>query len=352
MSVINQMLRDLDERAASEQERAGLPPRLRPLPPSGRRHTQSWRMLAVGIGIGALVAGGAVAVLMSRNAPSPAAAPPVAVLPAPTFVVPPPVVETAPAAAQPPGDGGDMKLATQLVQAPAIPKAAPAAPPAKPVPAPRETKPASPPAPAAEAAPADAHIDKRPKGGQTRAMAEAEYRKGMQAVQRGDMGAALPLLRQTLEIEPIHVKARQALLSVLVSARQWPDARQVAQDGLALDPAQSGWAMILARLQFEQGEAAAAIATLERHAAHASRDADYQSLFAYLLQQQQRHADAAERFKTALALRPNEGRWWFGLGTALEAAGNAADARAAYARAREVGNLPPEMAAAVEQKLK
>lgn len=354
MSVINQMLRDLDERAASEQERAGLPPRLRPLPPSGKRRIQSWRMLAVGIGIGALVAGGTVAVLMSRNAPSPAATPPIAVLPAPTLTVAPPAPETAPApaAVQPANQGGDMKLATQLVQAAPAPKAAPAVPPAKPVPAPRETKPASPPTPAAEAAPADAHIDKRPKGGQARAMAEAEYRKGMQAVQRGDMAAALPLLRQTLEIEPIHVKARQALLSVLVGARQWPDARQVAQDGLALDPAQSGWAMILARLQFEQGEAAAAIATLERHAAHASRDADYQSLFAYLLQQQQRHADAAERFKTALALRPNEGRWWFGLGTALEAAGNAADARAAYARAREVGNLPPEMAAALEQKLK
>jgi MSHA biogenesis protein MshN len=350
MSVINQMLRDLDERAASEQERAGLPPRLRPLPSSGTRRTQSWRVLAGGIGIGALAAGGAVAVLMSRTAP------PSAVPPAPTFATPAAVPAPVPQAGS-----IDMKLATQLVQAPPTPATPPAIPPAKPVPPPprpastpvqtsppHEAKPAS----VAEAAPADAHIDKRPKGGQAREMSEAEYRKGMQAVQRGDMGTARPFLQRALELEPAHVKARQALLSVLVGSRQWPAAQQVAQNGLDLDPAQSGWAIILARLQFEQGDAATAVATLERHAAHASRDADYQSLFAYLLQKQQRPAEAAEHFKAALALRPNEGRWWFGLGTALEAAGNGDGAKLAYTRARETGNLPTEMAAAVEQKLK
>jgi MSHA biogenesis protein MshN len=183
-------------------------------------------------------------------------------------------------------------------------------------------------------------------------MADGEYRKGMQAVKRGDNAAAAPLFKHALELDPGHAKSRQALLSVLVGARQWAEAQQVARSGLALDPAQTGWATILARLQFEQGDAAAAIVTLENHAVHAGGDAEYQGLFAYLLQKQQRPAEAAQRFRTALALRPSESRWWFGLGLALEAAGQGGEAKEAYAKAREVGNLPADMLAVIEQKLK
>ena len=72
----------------------------------------------------------------------------------------------------------------------------------------------------------------------------------------------------------------------------------------------------------------------------------------YLLQKQQRPAEASERFKTALSLRPNEGRWWFGLGLSLENAGRGDEAKEAYAQAKQVGNLPADMAATVEQKLR
>lgn len=392
MSVINQMLRDLDERQASEQERAGLPPRLRPLPPAAARRAQSWRMLLLGIGIGALVAGGSVALIMAPEVPPPAPSPvPVqpsaAVPPTPTLVAKP---------AEVPVDPGEMKLSTLLALAqsmaeqpttsqPEPPASAPAesapaaGPPEKQAPAPVTqpppksapkpappvaTKPATKPAEPKPAVPkpetavpatestADASIDKRPRGGQARQMAEAEYRKAMQAVRRGDSAGALPLLRHALELDPALAPARQALLSVLVGARQWQDAQQAARDGLALDPAQTGWAVILARLQFEQGDAAGAVKTLENHAVHAGGDADYQGLFAYLLQKQERPAEAAQRFQAALALRPGEGRWWFGLATALEGAGKGEEARDAYARAREAGNLPAEMAAVAAQKLK
>jgi MSHA biogenesis protein MshN len=379
MSVINQMLRDLDERQASEQERAGLPPRLRPLPPNAKR-TQPWRMLLLGMGIGALAAGGAVALLMAPDAPPPA--PPVAAVPpAPTLA----------AASEPvSNDLAEMKLSTLLAIAQSMaeqpaatdtanspapapvetdpaakPAQKPAAPPPKaatpvnpqPQPAPAASKPPPPAQPARPDEPAtkntaDARIDKQPRGDQARPMAETEYRKAMQAVRRGDSASAQPLLQRAIGLDPALAPARQALLSVLVGARQWPEAQQVARDGLALDPAQTGWAVILARLQFEQGDAAGAVTTLENHAVHAAADADYQGLFAYLLQKQQRPAEAAQRFKAALTLRPGEGRWWFGLATALEGVDKGDEAREAYARAREAGNLPADMAAIAAQKLK
>lgn len=384
MSVINQMLRDLDARDASDQERAGLPPRLRTLPPAARAGKRPWGLLVLGIAIGAAVAGVVFSLLPGddRVAPMPPAVPP-----APTFAPAPATVI----------DDGAMKLSTVIRNAePAVPPAeaarASAPPPAKPAaadkplvahvperpklsavagkavstpaPAPASAsasasaRPSGPPAaatkpvaPLAEAGP-EAQIDKRPKGGQAREMADAEYRRGLQAAKQGDPGAAVVAFQRALERDPGFAKARQALLATLVGGRQWAEARQVAEAGLALDPTQSGWAVILARLQFEQGEADAAIGTLERHAAHAGGDADYQGLFAYLLQRQQRPAEAAERFRAGLALRPGEGRWWFGLGLALENSGKPAEAKEAYARAKEIGNLPADMTAVIEQKLR
>lgn len=364
MSVINQMLRDLDARQASEQERAGLPPRLRTLPPTPVARSKQLRIFAAGMAAGAVMAG-LLAGLFMTTGPAPAPATPALPAAVPAAAAP---IDTAPTSATPaaeealrlPTDADEMRLATwlttsepALVPAPAAapppiakPKPEPVKPP--PAPAPRETRPAAPPQPPA----AEAQIDKRSKDGRAHDLAESEYNRGVQAVKRGENAAALPALQRALELEPAHAKARQALLSVLVGGKQWDAARQVAQTGLALDPTQSGLAMILARLQFEQGDTAAALDTLTRHTAHATGNADYQGLFAYLLQKQQRPTEAAQRFQAALALRPNEGRWWFGLGLALESAGRGGEAKEAYARAREVGNLPTDMAAVVEQKLR
>lgn len=383
MSVINQMLRDLDAREASAQERADLPRRLRTLPPSRTARYKPWQILVAGLGAGMLVAIAAMSLLSSSPSlppPSPSFAPPappapppsaapavlplasppvIAAEPLPTSSVAPPVAQEAEAsAAAVRKTEPEMKMETQLTVVPAPKAAEPTRPAAKP---PKEVKASvatteptittSSAAKPAEAAPG-AQIDKRNAEGQAREMAETEYRKGMQAVRRGEGAAALPVLQRAVEFDPLHAKARQAILSVLVSGKQWQEAQRVAQAGLALDPTQTGWAAILARLQFEQGDTTGALDTLARHTAHAANDADYHGLFAYLLQKQQRFDEASKHFKTALALRPQEGRWWFGLGLALENAGRGGEARDAYTKAREVGNLPADMAATIEQKLK
>lgn len=348
MSIINQMLRDLDARHASTGERAGLPANLRTLPREPARRSPTWLLLAAGLLAGALIAW----FILDQQASQPA--PP----PLPTVTRP----STPPAEPQPVQPARQEAVPAPMpAQAPvaAAPKPVPATPPSaaasvKPAPVPvaeaadKSAQPVTPPlAPIGEV-----QIDKQPKGGLAREQAEAEYRKGMQAAGSGDGAAALPALRRALEIEPQHVKARQALLSVLASGRQWDEVKLVARNGLALDPTKSGWAVILARLQHDRGDTEGAVKTLEAHAAHAAGDADYQGLLAFLLQKSQRHAEAAQRYQAALALRPGEGRWWFGLGLALEAAGRVDEAKAAFGRARDTGSLSADMLGIIEQKLR
>lgn len=336
MSIINQMLRDLDARQASASERACLPSNLRTLPPEAPVRPQGWLLLAAGMLVGALITW----LVLGQQGPQPRMGEPA---PAPAQ----------PAQAAPPAADPQQSAPAPAASAPPPARKPAPNPSARPAPVPVTKAVPAPAAMTAEPAPASAaHIDKQPKGGLARDQAETEYRRGMQAAGSGDSAAALPALRRALEIDPQHVRARQALLSVLASSRQWDEVKQVARSGLALDPAKSGWAVILARLQHEQGDTEGAVKTLEVHAAHAAGDADYQGLFAFLLQKSQRHAEAAQRYQAALGLRPGEGRWWYGLGLALEAAGRGDEAKVAFGRARDSGNLSADMLGVIEQKLR
>jgi MSHA biogenesis protein MshN len=159
-------------------------------------------------------------------------------------------------------------------------------------------------------------------------------------------------LRSALKISPAHLSARQALLSLLTEQQRWSEAETLALDGVGLYPQRSDWALLAARLMYERGEASGALTLLDQHAATAKQNPDYQIMHALLLQRAARNAEAAECYQRALAIRPQEGRWWYGLGRALEADHRDALARQAYEKARESGTLPPDLQQAVERRLR
>lgn len=339
MSLINKMLRDLDERQASVAERAGLAAnQVRALPPERRFPWSRVLLVLAGVLVGATGLW-----LLPDGRPRPPAVPPMAApaspIAMPSLMVPMPAEERQEPA---PARVESLQLDLRLSQ--------PSAPPQPPAPVrgePTGPAPIATAKPLADAAPAA--IDKRSHEGPGGGSAEAEYRKAMAAFRQGRSSEALPGFQNALRLDGHHAGARQALLSLLMEQGRWPEAQALASEGLGLDAAQPGWAMIVARLQVEQGQVAAAQETMARHAAHGERSADYQAFHALLLQKLQRTTEAVERFRVATGLRPTEGRWWYGLGLALEADQRPQEAREAFRRARETGNLPPELAAALEQ---
>ncbi len=361
MSLINKMLRDLDARQAPNVDRSALPDALQPLPPES---APRWpRLVAI-----ALVGAAAFAALQFMVPsgpqvktiavapmsplpiqPPPAPAPLLPPEPPPLAAVVPPPVEPPPLE-PPPAAVAPVPPLKPKAEPPARPRPEARPPVAKPGAVPASPPPAATPAPVVDTTPAA--IDKRPRTAQIHEAAEAEYRKGMAALRRGSTSEAVDSFRLALSLERLHVSARQALLSVLVEQQQWNDAQALVEEGLAADPTQAGWAMALARLQIERGKLAEAGETLARHAAHAEQNPDYLAFHAVVLQRQKRHAEAAQRYRAALALRPSEARWWYGLGLALEAEHKMPEARAAFQQAHDAGNLPPELLAAVNQRLR
>lgn len=155
-----------------------------------------------------------------------------------------------------------------------------------------------------------------------------------------------------LQEDARHLAARQTLLSLLAEQKQWDEVQSLLKEGLDLMPAQIAWAMALARIQVEGGNPAGAWETLQKYMAYGEKSADYQGFAGVLLQRMQKPHDATLHYLAAVQLKPNEGRWWLGLGLAYEAEGKAAEAREAFQRARGSGGVTPEMAAAIDKKLR
>jgi MSHA biogenesis protein MshN len=388
MSLINQVLQDLDRRHANG---GAMPAAVRTMAPPVA-HARPWR-LAVIAGAVLLVSGGSAAIAwsMANRSAQPAAVhastPATLAAPAPTQVVV--VAASAPVAAS--------NSALPAVAAMAMPAAttapsgtgatpagavSPASPntAAAPSTAAVKSEVASPqqktaraiePAEGADLAPAvvvlaptaalkpsapaamvgESRIEKRTPGRTAHERAEAEYQRGVSLHQAGQYAEAAVAYTAALREESTLMAARQALAGALLNQGKSEDARVVLTDGLALAPQNIGLAMTLARLHVERGELQRAAEVLQPTDS-ASMSAEDHAFRAAVLQRIDRHAEASDHFAAALRTVPGNSVWWMGLGISQAADGHADHAKEAFNRARSAGGLTPELAQYVEQRLR
>lgn len=180
-------------------------------------------------------------------------------------------------------------------------------------------------------------------------MAENTYRRGLVALQEGRINAALTDLERALEIDPRNEAARQTYISLLLENKRNDDAVRQLRLALGLDPRQPGLAMILARLQLEKG--GPALQTLLTTLPYVGNNAEYHAFLAGVLQREQRHGEAAQHYRDALQLAPQNGVWWMGLGISLQADNHLAEAREAFRRARGATGLSAELLAFIDRKI-
>jgi MSHA biogenesis protein MshN len=372
VSVINQLLIDLERRRASGAERSALPNHVRALPEAER--ATHWGWIAAGCAGVALVLAAAWALLsgLDWTQQRAAAAPPRGA----EIVIEKVVAASAGVVADAkPGDDSEgmrkeavaSRWSFDLSGLPESAEGANAQPPLSTarvlgragadVPAGSDSLavPAARPVPArvpAVIASAKPQIQKEVRQPSPRDLGENEYRKATASLYQGRLAESQEGFQATLNHFPGHLGARQALVGLLLDGRKYGEAERVLQEGLELAPEQTGFAMTLARLQVDRGDTAQGIATLRKGLEHAQGGADHLAFLAALLQRQGRHEDAIEQFQAALRMRPDAGVWWLGLGISLQSINRAADAQDAYRRARASNSLSPELAAFADQRLK
>ena len=199
---------------------------------------------------------------------------------------------------------------------------------------------------------APAGVDKQIKQASAQQQADNEFRRASGLMQQGRASEALAGYEAALQFDVGHDDARLAMLGLLLENKRNADAERVLQDGLKHNPKQSGFAMLLARLQVERNDLALALDTLQKTLPYAYQQADYQAFIAALLQRQNRHQEAISRYQFALQLSPNSGVWLMGLGISLQAERRNEEARDAFKRAIASRTMNAELQAFIEQRLK
>ncbi|HEX7642666.1 MAG TPA: tetratricopeptide repeat protein [Burkholderiaceae bacterium] len=369
MSLINQMLQDLEQRSAGgiNSVPSGIHGQIRAVPARRRIHPAWWMLLLVPLA-GAAVWYWMRPALQARPAQAPQTAQAVqqvqqvqqmqpatnlslkiasqlgALPPDTDPAVPPPNI-AAPApepkpymSLAPETPREDNKVAEKVIEKAAEPKAA-------------ETPKAQQAAPVKTDEARPAEVTKHVSELTPQQHAENEYREAAVLIQAGKQAEAIAILQQALKLDARHAGVRETLIGLLLQARRSDDALKVAQDGLALDPAQPGLTMILARVQLDQGDLHTALATMEHGMPYAGSNAEYHAFTAALMIRDKRNKDAIQQYTAALTVQPQNGVWWMGLGMALQSENHLPEAREAFLRADRSDTLTPELKAFVEQKL-
>ena len=353
MSVINDMLRDLDNRHGAQPVTpfggiaVVVPPREWP-----------WRLVLIILIFSALIMG-AYSVVNSRLARGHAEAAPVNssasnlisvnsvpenLPPATTVSVQAEIQKTPPAAIAQEVAGPVNQVATKIIAFEKNPVDETA-------PAPAAAANIATPSMPAEIAPiTKSQLHKQPS--QTpEALAEESYRLAMDALRHNARSDAERELNNALSFAPNHVAAIAALARLYLEDAHFDAAQQLLAPALSANAEALELRQLLARTQLNLGRAAEAQQLLAARQPELSAHTDYYAMLAALEQQLGKHTAAAQHYDELLNVDNSIAPWWLGLALALDNQQQTREAVAAYRRALALTNLPLAARTFAQQRL-
>ena len=180
--------------------------------------------------------------------------------------------------------------------------------------------------------------------------AALERRKGLQAISKGQLGVARDAFAQVLANDPLDHEIRERLAGLFYGEGRLPEAQQVLADGIRLAPAQANFRLMLARVALAGGNKAQALQTLSELEPMVSRNLDYYATRAALAQELEQPAVAARSYQQLVVVQPGEARWWLGLAIAMDKQGRVLAALDAYRKALTLP-LSPASRQFVQQRI-
>lgn len=150
-------------------------------------------------------------------------------------------------------------------------------------------------------------------------------------------------LNKALSLDAGHVRARETLVALLLNTGRVSEAEAVLQEGLNINPGEAGLAKVYARILADQGNLEKSIALLEHAQPVVASDPEYHALLAAFYQRAGKYGQAVQSYQKILRVRPGVAQWWMGLGLSYESIGEPAQALSSYERARRVGGLTADV---------
>lgn len=182
-------------------------------------------------------------------------------------------------------------------------------------------------------------------------LAALAERKATTAMAKGQMREAQDNYYQVLLHDPHNQGAREQLAGLLYGEGRLTEASQVLEEGLRLDPAQADLRLLLARVAISGGDRQKALDWLTGYQPDLAANLDYYATWAGLAQELGQPAQASELYVKLLRQQPDQGRWWLGLGVAEDGQGHRQRALDAYGNAQLHGDLGEASTRWLEQRI-
>jgi len=177
------------------------------------------------------------------------------------------------------------------------------------------------------------------------------FQRAIHMLSRNNRQGALLALEEALSYSPIHLRARETLAALLLNAGRMNEAASSLHEGLQLIPDAAPLAKLYARILTDQGDVVIAVAVLEQARPAVASDPEYHALLAAVYRQVGKHAQAARIYQQILLQRPAMASWWMGLALAQDAMGETTIALDAFQRAQRIGGLGSEVLKYIQTRI-
>lgn len=180
---------------------------------------------------------------------------------------------------------------------------------------------------------------------------EDTWQQAQALAAKGQIADSIHLLTTLVNQSPENDAARQLLVTLLLQKRNNALAERITDLGLIRQPTYLPFTELKARILADKGKTAEAVTVLEKLTPPITQYPNYYSFLAALYQQSGKSDLAEKIYQQLLALEPAKGVWWVGLAIAEETLGKHAESLESYTQAENTQNLSPELKAYVETQL-
>ncbi len=164
------------------------------------------------------------------------------------------------------------------------------------------------------------------------------FSEAKKLARKGLIKQAIAQYQQVLQLMPVHDAARVELAALYFGREKVAKALVVLNEGLAIESDNISWSRLAAKIHYQQQNYAAALQYLQLPVI-TEQQIEYVALKATSLQRLKQFSAAAAEFRRLVTVNPTNGRWWLGLATSLEAAGDKTSALVAYRKSLEMSNI-------------
>ena len=180
-------------------------------------------------------------------------------------------------------------------------------------------------------------------------LAAQKMSQAKEAIELNKLEKAERLFEDILLLKPRDKDARKQLAALWFGRQDYQAALNLLSQGIVIDGLDSEFRLMKARIYLSLGEPQQAYQNLKGLAQ--TKDIEYQLALANTAQQIENFSAAINAYKVLLVMQPDVGRWWLGLAVAFDRNSEFEHAIPAYRTALEKGDLSASAVEFSKQRL-